>query len=56
MGLGSVGLRKDVHWPIIRAQELLVARRHIINYNFWKIFFGERVDIGDGLTVYKTMR
>ena len=40
-----------------------MATRHIINFNFRKIFLGkidelldERVLIGDGLTVYETMR
>lgn len=44
-------------------KELLVATRHIINFNFRKIFLNkidqlldERVLIGDGLTVYETMR
>ncbi|RDL36361.1 uncharacterized protein BP5553_05713 [Venustampulla echinocandica] len=44
-------------------KELLVAIRHIINFNFRKIFvskIGELLDektlIGDGLTVYETMR
>jgi transformation/transcription domain-associated protein len=44
-------------------QELLVATRHIINFNFRRIFLkkidellDERVLIGDGLTVYETMR
>ncbi|KAK8187026.1 hypothetical protein IWZ00DRAFT_456806 [Phyllosticta capitalensis] len=44
-------------------KELLVAIRHIINFNFRKIFLGkidelldERTLIGDGLTVYETMR
>ncbi|KAI9676027.1 MAG: hypothetical protein M1817_000770 [Caeruleum heppii] len=44
-------------------KELLVAIRHIINYNFRKIFLStidelldERTLIGDGLTVYETMR
>ncbi|KAJ9148385.1 Transcription-associated protein 1 [Pleurostoma richardsiae] len=44
-------------------KELLVAIRHIINFNFRKIFLPkidelleERVLIGDGLTVYETMR
>jgi len=44
-------------------KELLVATRHIINFNFRKIFLkkidellDERVLIGDGLTVYETMR
>ncbi|KZF20186.1 putative histone acetylase complex subunit Paf400 [Xylona heveae TC161] len=44
-------------------KELLVAIRHIINFNFRKIFLtkidellDERVLIGDGLTVYETMR
>ncbi|KAL9041757.1 MAG: hypothetical protein Q9180_001072 [Flavoplaca navasiana] len=43
--------------------ELLVAIRHIINFNFRKIFLNkiddlldERTLIGDGLTVYETMR
>lgn len=40
-----------------------MATRHIINFNFRKIFLNkidelldERVLIGDGLTVYETMR
>ncbi|TVY21135.1 Transcription-associated protein 1 [Lachnellula arida] len=44
-------------------KELLVAIRHIINFNFRKIFVSkidelldERTLIGDGLTVYETMR
>lgn len=44
-------------------KELLVAIRHIINFNFRKIFIkkidellDERTLIGDGLTVYETMR
>lgn len=44
-------------------KELLVAIRHIINFNFRKIFLKkiddlleERTLIGDGLTVYETMR
>jgi len=44
-------------------KELLVAVRHIINFNFRKIFtvkidelLDERTLIGDGLTVYETMR
>jgi transformation/transcription domain-associated protein len=44
-------------------KELLVAIRHTINYNFRKIFLPkieelleERILIGDGLTVYETMR
>ncbi|KAH8882770.1 hypothetical protein GQ53DRAFT_847315 [Thozetella sp. PMI_491] len=44
-------------------KELLVAIRHIINFNFRKIFLPkidelleERTLIGDGLTVYETMR
>ncbi|RMZ78746.1 hypothetical protein DV737_g3746, partial [Chaetothyriales sp. CBS 132003] len=44
-------------------KELLVAIRHIINFNYRKIFLhkigtllDERVLIGDGLTVYETMR
>ena len=44
-------------------KELLVAIRHIINYNFRKIFLNkiddlldERILIGDALTVYETMR
>ncbi|KHJ31953.1 putative fat domain-containing protein [Erysiphe necator] len=44
-------------------KELLVAIRHIINFNFRKIFISkidelldERTLIGDGLTVYETMR
>ncbi|TKA54366.1 hypothetical protein B0A49_12864, partial [Cryomyces minteri] len=44
-------------------KELLVAIRHIINYNFRKIFLpkidellDERTLIGDGLTVYETLR
>lgn len=44
-------------------KELLVAIRHIINFNFRKIFLNkidelldERTLIGDGLTVYETMR
>ncbi|KAH0547803.1 hypothetical protein FGG08_000060 [Glutinoglossum americanum] len=44
-------------------KELLVAIRHIINFNFRKIFLkkiddllDDRVLIGDGLTVYETMR
>ncbi|RMZ92452.1 hypothetical protein DV736_g312, partial [Chaetothyriales sp. CBS 134916] len=44
-------------------KELLVAIRHIINFNYRKIFLNtiddlldERVLIGDGLTVYETMR
>jgi transformation/transcription domain-associated protein len=44
-------------------KELLVAVRHIINYNFRKIFLpkidellDERTLTGDGLTVYETMR
>ena len=44
-------------------KELLVAIRHIINYNFRKIFLpkidellDERTLTGDGLTVYETMR
>ncbi len=44
-------------------KELLVAIRHIINFNFRKIFtkkiddlLDERILIGDGLTVYETMR
>ncbi|KAI9822659.1 MAG: hypothetical protein M1827_000378 [Pycnora praestabilis] len=44
-------------------KELLVAIRHIINFNFRKIFLkkidellDERTLIGDGLTVYETMR
>ncbi|KAF2731895.1 hypothetical protein EJ04DRAFT_578779 [Polyplosphaeria fusca] len=44
-------------------KELLVAIRHIINFNFRKIFLSkidelldERTLIGDGLTVYETMR
>ena len=44
-------------------KELLVAIRHIINFNFREIFRGkvddlldERTLIGDGLTVYETMR
>ncbi|KAI5780891.1 hypothetical protein EDC01DRAFT_259729 [Geopyxis carbonaria] len=44
-------------------KELLVATRHIINFNFRRIFLkkidellDERVLIGDGLTVFETMR
>ncbi|KAK4242261.1 hypothetical protein C8A03DRAFT_11533 [Achaetomium macrosporum] len=44
-------------------KELLVAIRHIINFNFRKIFvpkidelLDERTLIGDGLTVYESMR
>ncbi|KAK2759686.1 histone acetylase complex subunit, partial [Colletotrichum kahawae] len=44
-------------------KELLVAIRHIINFNFRKIFLpkidellDEKTLIGDGLTVYETMR
>ena len=44
-------------------KELLVATRHIINFNYRRIFLkkidellDERVLIGDGLTVYETMR
>ncbi len=44
-------------------KELLVAIRHIINFNFRKMFLtkidellDERTLIGDGLTVYETMR
>jgi transformation/transcription domain-associated protein len=44
-------------------KELLVAIRHIINFNFRKIFLKKldelldaRILIGDGLTVYETMR
>ena len=44
-------------------KELLVAIRHIINFNYRKIFLSkidelldERTLIGDGLTVYETMR
>ncbi|KAI9769878.1 MAG: hypothetical protein M1839_003575 [Geoglossum umbratile] len=44
-------------------KELLVAIRHIINFNFRKIFLkkiddllDDEVLIGDGLTVYETMR
>lgn len=44
-------------------KELLVAIRHIINYNIRKIFIrslddllNERILIGDGLTVYEAMR
>ncbi len=44
-------------------KELLVAIRHIINFNFRKIFLkkidellDEQTLIGDGLTVYETMR
>jgi transformation/transcription domain-associated protein len=44
-------------------KELLVAIRHIINFNFRKIFVSkidelldEKTLIGDGLTVYETMR
>lgn len=44
-------------------KELLVAMRHIINFNFRKIFLpkideflDEKTLIGDGLTVYDTMR
>ncbi|CAM1508207.1 Fc.00g050550.m01.CDS01 [Cosmosporella sp. VM-42] len=44
-------------------KELLVAIRHIINYNFRRIFLDkidelldERTLTGDGLTVYETMR
>ncbi|KAJ5702643.1 hypothetical protein N7488_010191 [Penicillium malachiteum] len=44
-------------------KELLVAIRHIINFNYRKIFIekidellDERTLIGDGLTVYETMR
>ncbi|KAL8839523.1 MAG: hypothetical protein Q9176_004384 [Flavoplaca citrina] len=44
-------------------KELLVAIRHTINFNFRKIFLNkiddlldERTLIGDGLTVYETMR
>ncbi|KAF2455722.1 hypothetical protein BDY21DRAFT_71272 [Lineolata rhizophorae] len=44
-------------------KELLVAIRHIINFNFRRIFLkkidellDERTLIGDGLTVYETMR
>ncbi|KEY73370.1 hypothetical protein S7711_01483 [Stachybotrys chartarum IBT 7711] len=44
-------------------KELLVAIRHIINYNFRKIFLSKIEDLldektltGDGLTVYETMR
>lgn len=44
-------------------KELLVAIRHIINFNFRKIFLAkidelldERTLVGDGLTVYETMR
>lgn len=44
-------------------KELLVAIRHIINFNYRKIFMekidellDERILIGDGLTVYETMR
>ncbi|KAK5663129.1 hypothetical protein OQA88_6546 [Cercophora sp. LCS_1] len=44
-------------------KELLVAIRHIVNFNFRKIFLpkidellDERTLIGDGLTVYETMR
>lgn len=55
--LHFVGLVTDL------SQELLVATRHIINFNFRKIFLNkidelldERVLIGDGLTVYETMR
>lgn len=48
---------------LIGLQELLVATRHIINFSFRKMFvdsldelLDERVLIGDGLTVYETMR
>ncbi|KAI9798642.1 MAG: hypothetical protein M1833_004631 [Piccolia ochrophora] len=44
-------------------KELLVAIRHIINFNFRRVFLNqidelldERTLIGDGLTVYETMR
>lgn len=44
-------------------KELLVAIRHIINFNYRKIFIDkldelldDRILIGDGLTVYETMR
>ncbi|OQU96918.1 hypothetical protein CLAIMM_02931 isoform 2 [Cladophialophora immunda] len=44
-------------------KELLVAIRHIINFNYRKIFLNkidelldERILIGDGLTVYESMR
>jgi transformation/transcription domain-associated protein len=44
-------------------KELLVAIRHIVNFNFRKIFLkkidellDDRTLIGDGLTVYETMR
>ena len=44
-------------------KELLVAIRHIINFNYRKIFLDkldelldDRILIGDGLTVYETMR
>ncbi|KAK5071536.1 transcription-associated protein 1 [Lithohypha guttulata] len=44
-------------------KELLVAIRHIINFNYRKIFLNkiddlldEQILIGDGLTVYETMR
>jgi len=44
-------------------KELLVAIRHIINFNYRRIFLNkidelldERILIGDGLTVYETMR
>ncbi|PHH60652.1 hypothetical protein CDD81_1373 [Ophiocordyceps australis] len=44
-------------------KELLIAIRHIINYNFRKLFvpiiddlLDERTLTGDGLTVYETMR
>ena len=44
-------------------KELLVAIRHIINFNYRKVFMNkidelldEQVLIGDGLTVYETMR
>ncbi|KAK7885224.1 transcription-associated protein 1 [Exophiala xenobiotica] len=44
-------------------KELLVAIRHIINFNYRKIFLNkidelldERILIGNGLTVYETMR
>jgi transformation/transcription domain-associated protein len=47
----------------VARKELLVAIRHIINFNFRKIFLtkidellDERTLIGDGLTVYETMR
>ncbi|KAI9886978.1 MAG: hypothetical protein M1823_001194 [Watsoniomyces obsoletus] len=44
-------------------KELLVAIRHIINFNYRRVFIGtiddlldERILIGDGLTVYEGMR